>query len=79
MFIDRNGNKLFNQEFKKANSFSKGLAPVFNGFKWGYINTKGVLVIDYIFEDASDFLNNLARVKYNDLWGLLKPVKCEGK
>lgn len=77
LFIDKQGNKIFNKEFNKAYSFSNGLAPVFNGSKWGYIDLKGILVIDYIFDDASEYLGNLAKVKYNGLWGLLKPVKCE--
>ena len=39
--------------------------------KYGYINEKGEVVIDFIFEDANGFKYNLAAVKLNDKWGFI--------
>ena len=54
-FVSVDGDIVIKPAFKKAKSFSGGLAAVYNGEKWGFINQKGELVIDYQFVDADYF------------------------
>jgi len=42
--------------------FDTSLIPVEQGNKWGYINTKGKMVIDAIYDDAQVFTDGLALV-----------------
>ncbi len=50
-------------------SYSDGLARVMKktkkGNKWGYINPKGVFVIDHIYDEAGDFHGGFAMVSRN--------------
>jgi hypothetical protein len=59
--------KNFQEKFKiKANScgnFHENLAWIENKGKYGYINTKGEIVIDYLFGKAGNFGNGYAWVK----------------
>lgn len=43
--------------------FSEGLAPVKLNGKYGYINRKGSVVIDFKYNSADSFKNGLAKVK----------------
>ncbi len=56
-FVDLEGKELIAPKYKKAKSFSNGLAAVSNGEQWGFIDLKGDLVIDYTFYDA-DYFNS---------------------
>ncbi len=47
------------------------LFPVFLHGKWGYINAKGNLVIDFQFDEARDFHQNIAAVKIGYRWGYI--------
>ncbi len=47
------------------------LAPVSIDGKWGYIDTKGSLVIDTKYEFAQPFSCGLARVLSDSLWGFI--------
>ncbi len=47
------------------------LAAVKVGDKWGYINTKGKMVITPQFDFAHDFYEGLAGVKIGDKWGYI--------
>ena len=66
-YIDENG-ELVGLPCSDGQNFSEGLAAIKegtgdnNGKKYGYINEKGKLVINYQFEDAEDFNNGRARV-----------------
>lgn len=62
--------------FESANPigvFNEGLAPVqgSNGL-WGYINKDGELVVDYVFELASEVCYGDAWVKFNGRTGRIK-------
>jgi hypothetical protein len=55
-----------------ANSgFNEGLAPVKKNGKWGYIDLKGKVVIDFLFDDAWCFSEGLAAVKLNEEYGYI--------
>ena len=61
-FLDSEGNKLFNKQFEKVWKFSEGLAAVEQNDKWGYINTKGEVVIPCIYDSFGNFSEGLADV-----------------
>ena len=44
-YIDKTGNKAFQQVFQRGGEFSEGLAPVCVDDRWGFINTSGWMVI----------------------------------
>lgn len=48
-----------------SKGFSNNLLPVINNYKYGFINTKGEIVIPFIFDDAQDFKKGFASVVYN--------------
>ena len=48
------------------------MAPVMKDKKWGYINTKGEVVISLQYKDAEIFSEDgLAPVKVSKLWGFV--------
>ena len=49
-------------EYDLVYHFNNGLAPVRKGRKWGYINRKNELIIDFNFDDASSFSEGLAAI-----------------
>ena len=53
--------------------FRNGFAAVKDGQtgKWGYINTKGELVIPYSFDDAKDFSDGLVNVMKDEQYGYI--------
>lgn len=73
-FIDKKGNYAFGEsaKYSQAKSFCNGLAAVqsMKG-KWGYIDTKGKLVIDYQFNGAFNFNGKLAPVRIGDKFGFI--------
>jgi WG containing repeat len=81
-YIDQSGKVVIktNPELGISDSreFSEGLAPVKQGNLWGYIDTKGRLVIKPQFVRAEYFFDGLARVRKPDaksvtgsLWGYI--------
>ena len=55
----------------KPSVFSEGVACVKIHHKYGFINDKGVLIIDAIFDDANSFSEGLAVVKIGDKYGFI--------
>jgi len=39
--------------------------------KWGFIDANGVVVIEFMFDDALSFGQHLAAVRYGELWGYI--------
>lgn len=72
-FIDRTGKWIVPPTFIKVREFHNGLAPVYMGEKkWGYVDVKGVVVIDIQFRDGEVFsADGLAPVKLKKLWGFI--------
>lgn len=61
-----------NPKFEYALDFSENLALVkFNG-KWGYIDSKGMWIIEPIFQKASPFMGGQAFVNLNGKIGLIR-------
>ena len=75
-FADSEGNKLFNKQFEEVCEFSEGLARVVQNGKWGFINTKGEVVIPCIYDFAWAFSEGLAEVKQDGKGSI---INKEGK
>lgn len=83
IYIDKEGNRLFDREFDAAWSFSEGYAVVLKEGrlfprtkgselpKWSYINKEGEYATELDFEDAGTFSNGYASVKNNGKWGII--------
>ena len=49
-----------------------GLARAKQGNKYGYLNTKGKVVLPFVYDDADDFNDSKkAMVKYKGKWGMI--------
>ena len=58
--------------FENAKAFGEdGCAAVCNDGKWGFVDSDGDLVIDYIYEDAQSFQNGYAAVCNDGKWGYI--------
>jgi len=58
--------------YQNAYPFSnEGFAAVKRDDKWGFIDTAGNVVIEFIYDDALSFGQHLAAVKIGELWGYI--------
>ena len=62
-FIDTNGRQLFDKNYPDAKDFSEELAPVGDGWLWGYIDKNGTVIIPLKYEAAEPFSEGLAAVR----------------
>ena len=51
--------------------FSEGLVQVKKNGKWGFINTKGKLVIPHMYDYATSFYDDRASVRIEEKWGCI--------
>lgn len=58
----------FNYQYDQVAEMSEGLAAVKKGSKWGYIDSKGKLVIHVKFDDAGSFNEGIAPVRLAGKW-----------
>ena len=71
-FIDHAGKFVIKPQFRRALSFSEGLAAADLSARWGYIDNTGKFVIDRQFEEVGDFHNGYAGVKvFGSKWQLI--------
>lgn len=71
-FLINTQGEIFKSKFKIASTFNDGLAIVKQDKKFGFINSKNELVIDYIFDGIwGNFKNNKCLVKKNNHYGLI--------
>lgn len=66
-YFDLNGNEKKYQDFESNNQI---FASCNNG-KWGFVDSKGNVVVDYIYDMVTEQNGNTAGVKTNDLWGVI--------
>lgn len=68
-YINKNGDVVIDYKFNKSKDFSNGLGKVRIGSrtsgKFGYVNRAGEFVTK-MYDDISDFENNIAKAKLND-------------
>ena len=70
--VDISTGKLITSEwYQYSKWFEDGYCPVRKDGKWGYIDTEGNEVTDFIFEDASVSYNGRVFVKLNGKYGIL--------
>lgn len=53
-FINKSGEYATELEFEQARPFNNGLAAVKNNGKWGLINTKFELVVNYLYDSINE-------------------------
>ena len=84
-YVSKDGKKIVDLKYEKALPFSEGLAAVYDGTGWGFINEQGVTVIAPQFdsvaalkpaetadpEDAGAFSCGIAVVKKGSYWGII--------
>ncbi|MFJ1382346.1 WG repeat-containing protein [Capnocytophaga canimorsus] len=72
-YIDKEGKEAFPFEFKLdvSENYSEGLLRVMSNDKYGFIDTKGNVVIPFLYESAGKFKEGLAAVKLNGKWGFI--------
>ena len=61
MLIDKTGKSITKCEYEEIGNVSDGMIRVKKG-NWGYINIKGEEIIPFVYYDAYDFIDGLARV-----------------
>ncbi|KAF0249676.1 MAG: KWG repeat protein [bacterium] len=76
--IDSTGNTIFNLPLNSSfpGLYSEDLAPMLVDGKYGFIDKKGKVVIDFQFDFARSFSDGLALVKLEDYYGF---IDKEGK
>jgi len=58
--------------YEDAHPFSdEGYAAVMRDGKWGFIDTNGIVIIPFTFDEALSFGQHLAAVKIGDSWGYI--------
>lgn len=79
-YIDQTGAIRLNlKEYDDAGDFSDGKAWVMKNGKYGYINTRGSLVVDTVFTYASNFKNGQAYVAVGQRQGIIKMAAKDEK
>jgi len=59
-------------EFSEMDSFLEGFAMVkMANKKWGYINKKGEIAVQPVYDKTTGFQDGFARVKLGGLWGII--------
>lgn len=70
--IDEEGKAVGDLSFENAKCFNEsGYAAVCQNDKWGFVNSKGDLIMEYTYDDALSFSNGYAAVADNGLWGYI--------
>lgn len=71
--IDAKGEVKFSlKQVENVYAFSDGMARISDAkFLFGFVNTKGEVVVNMQYEDAKDFSEGMAAVKQKDKWGFI--------
>ena len=68
IYINKLGESAFSQEFENGEDFSHGYAAVYIDKKWGFIDSKGVMISQFKWEEVGEFAEGLAPVLENGYW-----------
>ena len=75
VFIDEKGRPVLVLPYHSCGNFNDGLAyfdkEIKGGFKYGYIDKHGNVVIDAIYDYACDYSEGFAMINKGEKWGLL--------
>lgn len=71
--IDKQGREVAPAMFEdaKVEGYNDGLAAAMYEGKWGFINTKGEVAVDFQFEDVQSFSMGKAAVMMDGYWGYI--------
>lgn len=69
--VEENQQLVLAPEIEEVRELSEGLAPVRIQNQWGFVNEKGELVIDAIYDGVTDFVNSYAIVWQSKLCGFI--------
>lgn len=72
--VDRKGNKVGSQSFRRIYPFSEGIAVIKKKNKYGYINAQGQIIIAPTFDKVSQFSEGFAWVKVNGNCGYINKM-----
>lgn len=61
----------FRASYAELGEFIDGIAFASKDGKWGYVNTKGVVVVPLIYGFSTDFEYGMGCVELNDKWGFV--------
>ncbi len=64
-------NAYYSNEKAYEDAVLNGLNVQSKNGKYGFVNSKGKFIIKPIFDEVTEFENNLSIVKYNDKWGVI--------
>ena len=70
-FLRRDGEWIVRPKYVLATAFSCGLAQVFDGIHYGFVDERGNEEVPLIFEDSRHFSEHLAPVKSKNRWGYI--------
>lgn len=71
-YIDKTGKLITDFIYEASSDFSEGLACVsLDGRTYGFINTKGEVVIPFKYNYAYPFRDGVSQVKLNGKWGMI--------
>ncbi|MFT5860416.1 MAG: hypothetical protein ACI865_002529 [Flavobacteriaceae bacterium] len=75
-FINAKGREIIKPQFAWAYDFHSGRAAVYNGDKWGFIDTTGTLVIPFLYDQVRNYNEGLSIVAIGqntnkDRWGII--------
>lgn len=70
--LNQKGEGIGNDVYEDARPFeTDALTAVKKNSKWGFVDTSGNVVVDYMYEDARAFTQGVAAVKKNGKWGYI--------
>ena len=75
-YIDKNGNKLFDETFDSAIPFHEGKAAVQNDIKMHWIDKTGKKLFNAEFDECRSFHGGFATFRSGDKWGI---IRADGK
>lgn len=72
-YINASGFEVIDCKYAGAFPFSEGLARVKNEetYKWGFIDELQNVIVDFSYNEASDFQNSVAIVRKKNEWGIV--------
>lgn len=62
-YVNKNGTRVSNNSYSEAKDFSEGMAAVYDGSHWGFIDTIGNTKIDFKYLSATSFINDRSFVE----------------
>lgn len=72
ILIDSKGNQIGTNTWQDADAFNSDmLAAVMNEGKWGFVDSDGAMVVDYIYDGAKSFACGMAAIAIDGKWGYI--------